>query len=120
MQRLTFILAGILGAQLMVALALFFASSDHASFKAKEPLLAFDVNAVDRIEIDESGAGSVALMKRDGHWIVPSMADFPAEGFKVTAFLARLAELKKGWAAATSGEAARRFDIRLPGRWAAC
>ncbi len=111
MQRLTFILAGILGAQLVLALGLSFGGSDHASFKAKEPLLAFDANAVDRIDIDESGANSVTLTKRDGSWVVPSMADFPADGTRVTAFLARLADLKKGWAAATSTEAAQRFKV---------
>jgi len=111
MQRLTLILAGILGAQLVLALALTFGGSDHASFKAKEPLLAFDASAVDRIDIDESGAGSVTLTKRDGSWVVPSMTDFPADGMRVMAFLATLADLKKGWAAATSTEAARRFKV---------
>ena len=107
MQRLSLILAGVLGAQLVLALALSLSGSDHASFKAKEPLLAFDANAVDRIDIDESGAGSVTLTRRDGVWVVPSMADFPADGLRVAAFLSRLADLKKGWAAATSAEASR-------------
>ncbi len=111
MQRLSLILAGVLGAQLVLALALSLSGSDHASFKAKEPLLAFDANAVDRIDIDESGAGSVTLTRRDGVWVVPSMADFPADGLRVAAFLSRLADLKKGWAAATSAEASGRFKV---------
>jgi hypothetical protein len=111
MQRLSLILAGILGAQLVLALALSLSGSDHASFKAKEPLLAFDANAVDRIDIDESGAGSVTLIRRDGNWVVPSMADFPADGLRVSAFLSRLADMKKGWAAATSADASRRFKV---------
>lgn len=111
MQRLTLLLAGLLGVQLILALALSFSGSDHASFQAKEPILAFDAGAVDRIDIDESGAGSLTLAKRDGAWVVPSMADFPADGFRVTAFLGRLADLKKGWAAATSAEAAQRFKV---------
>ncbi len=111
MQRLSLIFAGILGVQLMLALALFLSGSDHASFKAKEPLLAFDPGAVDRIDIDESGANSVALVKRDKSWVVPSMADFPADGQRIMAFLTRLADLKKGWAAATSADAAQRFKV---------
>jgi hypothetical protein len=111
MQRVSLILAGVLGTQLVLALTLSLSSSDHASFKAKEPLLAFDANAVDRIDIDESGAGSVTLTKRDGGWVVPSMADFPADGLRVTAFLTGLSGLKKGWAAATSAEAAPRFKV---------
>jgi hypothetical protein len=111
MQRFTHILVALLGAQLLLALALSFGGPDHASFQATEPLLTFDASAVDRIDIDEGGANSVSLAKRDGAWVVPSMADFPADGPRVTAFLSKLASLKKGWAAATSAEAAERFKV---------
>ena len=111
MQRNTLILAGLLGAQLVLALGLSLNGSDHTSFQAKEAMLAFDVSAVDRIDIDESGANSVSLVKRKGSWLLPSMDDFPADKLRVTAFLQRLADLKKGWAAATSTEAARRFKV---------
>ncbi len=111
MRRLTSILAGALAVQLALAAVLWLSGSNYASFKATDPLLAFDPTAVDRIDIDESGANSVALAKRDGAWAVPAMADFPADSAKVTTLLTKLAELKKGWPAATSGEAAQRFKV---------
>lgn len=111
MRRLTFILAGVLAVQLALAAGLWFGGSDYASFKAKDPLLAFDPRAVERIEIDESGANTVTLAASNGSWVVPPMADFPADGGKVTALLAKLADLKKGWPVATSGEAAQRFKV---------
>ena len=42
-------------------------------------MLAFDASAVDRIDIDESGANSVSLGQAQGSWLLPSMADFPAD-----------------------------------------
>ena len=111
MRRLTFILAGVLAVQLALAAGLWFGGSDYALFRAKDPLLAFDPRTVDRMEIDESGANSVTLAASNGSWVVPPMADFPADGAKVTALLAKLADLKKGWPVATSSEAAQRFKV---------
>jgi hypothetical protein len=104
-------LAGVLLAQLALALVLWFAGSGNASFKPTEPLVAFDAAKIDAIAIDETGANSVALAKRDGAWIIPTMADFPADGAKVSALLAKLAALKKGWPIATTSEAATRFKV---------
>ena len=115
MQRRAYILAGLLGVQLALALALSLGGPDHASFQAKEPLLAFDPAAVDRIDIDESGANSVTLTEQDGNWAIPPMAGFPADGQRVAAFLGALAGLKKGWAAATSADAAQRFKVAEDG-----
>ena len=111
MRRLTLISAGILVAQFGLALTLFVNSSGHASFQPKKPLLTFDASAVDRIDIDESGAGSVSLTRSGGSWALPSLAGFPADDGQVMAFLAKLSSLKRGWAAATSAEAAQRFKV---------
>jgi outer membrane lipoprotein SlyB len=111
MPRLTLQLAGVLAAQLVLALVLSLAGSGNASFKAKEPLLAFNAAAIDGIDVDESGANSVSLTKRDGSWSIPSMADFPADGAKVAGLLTKLGGLKKGWPVATSSEAAKRFKV---------
>ncbi len=111
MKRFTLILSSLLAVQLLVAIGLLFSGSDNAAFKAQEPLLAFDVDKIDQIAIDESGAISVTLAKRDGKWILPSLADFPADTQKVKATLEKLAELKKGWPVATTAEAAQRFKV---------
>ncbi|MFY9640395.1 MAG: DUF4340 domain-containing protein [Rhodomicrobium sp.] len=111
MERLSFKLAAVLGFQLALALVLWSFSSDHTAFRAKDPLLAFDPAKVDRIEIAENGASSVALVKEDGKWTIPSFASFPADGAKVTGFLTKLNALKKGWPVASSAEAAKRFKV---------
>ncbi len=111
MKRLTVTMGGLLGAQLILALLLSAFSPDHSSFKAKEPLLAFDAAKVDGIEIGESGANSVKLAKQDGKWIVPSLAGFPADGAKVSGLLTKLAALKKGWPVGTTAEARKRFKV---------
>ena len=66
---------------------------------------------VDRIEIAEGSANSVALVKEDGKWVIPSSAGFPADAAKVSGLLTKLAGLKKGWPVATSAEAAKRFKV---------
>ena len=111
MKRFSIILAGVLAVQLAAALALTFNRSDLSTFKAQEPLLAFDPARVDQVAIDESGGASVTLARRDGKWIVPSQADFPADGAKVDGLLSTLAGLKAGWPVATTAEAAQRFKV---------
>ncbi len=111
MERLSFKLAAVLGFQLVLAIVLWSFGTDYTAFRAKDPLLAFDAAKVDRIEIGESGANSVALVKEDGDWTVPSFAGFPADGAKVKSLLTKLAGLKKGWPVASSAEAAKRFKV---------
>jgi Domain of unknown function (DUF4340) len=101
----------VLALQLALAIVLWFAGTDNTAFKAKDPLLAFDPAKVDRIEIAESGANSVALVKEGGNWTIPSLAGFPADGAKVNGLLTKLAGLKKGWPVASSSESARRFKV---------
>jgi hypothetical protein len=111
MERLSFKLAAVLGFQLVLAAILWLSSSDHSAFRAKEPLLSFDASKVDRIEIAETGAGSVALAKENGSWAIPSSAGFPADSAKVNGLLAKIAGLKKGWPVASTADAAKRMHV---------
>jgi hypothetical protein len=112
MRRGTLILGGLLVAQLGLAGVLAMSGSDYAAFDAKEPLLAFDTTKIDQISIDQAvGGGSVTLKKENGKWVIPSFAGFPADPQKVTAFLDKLRELKKGFPVATSSDAANRFKV---------
>ncbi len=111
MERLSVKLAAVLGFQLFVALILWRGGADHSAFKAKEPLLVFDAAKVDRVEIGEGAANSVALVKQDGKWAIPSFAGFPADGAKVSGLFTKLAALKKGWPVGSSADAAKRFQV---------
>jgi hypothetical protein len=105
------ILLSVLGAQLALAAALTFSGADYSAYQSDQPLLAFDAEAVDAIEIGESGGNSVEIVRRDGKWLIPAMADFPASETLAAEFLGKLAALEKGWPVATTSEAAARFKL---------
>ena len=111
MKQPTLILSGVLAVQLVLALGLAFSSSDYSAFKAGEPLVAFDKSKVDSVAIDETGASSVELARKDGKWVIPAMAEFPADEGQVKQLIDKVAELKKGWPVATTSEAAERFKV---------
>jgi hypothetical protein len=111
MKRTTLILSGVLALQLVLALGLTFVGSDNSAFKAGEPLLALDKVEVDSIVIDETGGSSVTLAKKDGKWMIPAMAEFPADEGQVKQLIDKVAGLKKGWPVATTSEAAERFKV---------
>ncbi len=105
------ILLGVLGAQLIVAAALTFNDADYSTYQSREALLAFDAEALDSIAISESGANSVELVRKDGKWVIPALADFPASERLTSRFLGKLSALEKGWPVATTSEAAERFKL---------
>lgn len=111
MTRFSTILLGVLGVQLAIAAALTFSGGDYSAYQSGEPLLAFDKQAVDGVVIDESGGSSVELARKDGKWVIPAMADFPASQTLTTEFLDKLAGLEKGWPVAATTEAAERFKL---------
>lgn len=111
MTRFSMILLGVLGVQLAFAAALTFSGGNNSAYQSGEPLLAFDKQAVDSIAINESGGSSVELARRDGKWVIPAMADFPASKTQTTEFLDKLAGLEKGWPVATTSDAADRFKL---------
>jgi hypothetical protein len=111
MQRGTLILTGLLAAQLGLAGLLAVSGSDYAAFDAKDPVIAFDQGKIDQIAIDQTGGGSVTLKKEEGKWVIPAFVGFPADATKVTQFLDKLHELKKGFPVATSSDAAARFKV---------
>src|SRR5579871_3827461 len=109
-QHPALVLAAILAVQLVLAVGLSVGGPGKGA-SAKEPLLIFDAAAVDGIAIDETGANSVTLARRDGTWMLPELLSFPADSQKVDGLLAKLAQLKKGWPVAASSEAAERFKV---------
>jgi len=111
MDRLSTKLGAALALQLALAAVIWGLGTDNGAFKAKDPVLAFDPAKIDRIEIDEDAGKRVALVKKDNAWVIPAMADFPAEGTKVSGLLSKLAGLKKGWPVASTSEAAKRFKV---------
>lgn len=103
-------------AQVALALIGYHSSTSLVGAQAGTPMLAFDVAAVDTVEIqgptsgDESKkASSIVLRKQDGKW---RLADgFPADASHVRRFLQKLHALKHGLPVATSEDAQARFRV---------
>lgn len=111
MTRFSVILLGVLGVQLGLALILSFSGSNYAAYQSDEPLLAFERTKIDGFSIGESGGNSVELVKKDDRWIIPAMADFPANQVLADKLLDKLSKLEKGWPIATTSDAAERFKL---------
>jgi hypothetical protein len=103
-------LGGLLLAQLVLALGLNLSGDDYSAFEPKEPLLAFDPAAVDRLVLADADA-SLTLSKQGADWELPDAGGFPADAAGVRRLIERLAALEKGWPVATSSSAARRFEV---------
>ncbi|MGJ5075311.1 DUF4340 domain-containing protein [Bradyrhizobium oligotrophicum] len=111
MKGLPILLTALLGGQLALALTFAVNRSDHAAFDAKEPLVAFAPSKVDQVAIDDDAGHTVTLARKDGKWVIPALADFPADTTKVNGLLDRIAGLKKGWPIAKTEAAAERFKV---------
>ncbi|MGJ4900802.1 DUF4340 domain-containing protein [Bradyrhizobium sp. HKCCYLS2058] len=111
MKGLPILLTALLGGQLALALTFAVNRSDHAAFDAKEPLVAFAPAKVDQVAIDDDAGHTVTLARKDGKWVIPALADFPADTTKVNGLLDRIAGLKKGWPIAKTEAAAERFKV---------
>lgn len=81
------------------------------SRSAKGPLLKLATVAVDELRL-EDGEGRKVLLKKDKEqWLLPELASFPADSFRVQGLVDRLAGLQRGWPEATTPEAATRFKV---------
>lgn len=100
-------LAGLLGVQMVLAVVLFNMQNRQPAAQ-NEPLLAFDRETLDQIEI-VSSEGQIKLEKKGGTWQIGD--GLPALASRVDELLNEFAALRSGWAVATSAEAAGRFEV---------
>jgi hypothetical protein len=110
MQKWIKLLSGLLLVQLLLALVVNLSSEEHGAYQAKDKLLSFDPQSVDRLQIESDGK-QVSLQKQDGHWLLPDVGHFPADQASVKRLLDSLAGLKQGWPVATTGSAEWRFKV---------
>ncbi len=105
------LLAGLLVAQLLLALGLGWTGRNLGDTTAGTPLLPFGADQVDHIEINQPGQDPVTLERKDAGWILPGLAGFPAAGHKVDALLTKLAGIERRLPVATSDGALERFKV---------
>lgn len=104
------VLSGLLVVQLVAAVAVNLGGDDYGTFEPRETLLALGDARVDSLRIAD-GTNAVVLALRDGKWVLPELANFPADQGAVERLLDRLAGLEKGWPVATTAGASRRFRV---------
>jgi hypothetical protein len=112
--RILWILAGLLGVQLLLALALGLSGRDDAlRAPAREPLLALSADQVDRLVIEARGPGERIELRRQGEgWLLAGGPEpFPAAPGEVQRLLERLLALRQGVPVATRAEAHERFGL---------
>lgn len=104
------LLSLLLGAQVVLAIALLWQDAGVTGTAAGQPLLDFDAAVVDEIEI--SGVEQSMTLKKQGDgWLLPQLENFPADAAKVTRLLSTLRGLTAGHTIATTAEAAQRFKV---------
>ena len=74
------------------------------------PLLASPAVEVDRVVISDS-AGKTTLEKRGGNWILPEMADLPADSPRLTAAIESIATASTTWPVTSTTASHERFEV---------
>lgn len=102
------LLAVLLAVQLLLIAGIWLSGTPRGGAQ-EGPYLAFSADAVDQVVIEGDADASVTLIRGDDGW---RLADgLPADGGRIAALLGKLAALRAPWPVATSGSAARRFEV---------
>ena len=110
MRRTSVWLAGLLATQLALAIGLAVRGRDE-QVGTPVRLLTFDTASVDALTVEAAGQAPVHLSKADGRWILPDLANAPADSAHVASVITALEGLKGSWPVASTSEAARRFKV---------
>ncbi|MBK1617948.1 hypothetical protein CKO42_05660 [Lamprobacter modestohalophilus] len=102
-------LIALLVAQLVAALVLA-GNAMQTSSAADAPLLNLVSDQVKRIEIDSADEQVVLARAAEG-WVLPALADFPADADKVDRLLSTLTALQRPLPVGASGETQRRLKV---------
>jgi hypothetical protein len=111
MNRLITICALLLAVQLGLAAWTHLRVPGDAAGPVQGAVLAVDAAAVDELRLEDHAGATLVLKKAGEGWVLPGLADFPADTVRVQALVERLASLQRGWPEATTVEAAARFQV---------
>jgi hypothetical protein len=107
---MTRILTGLLAAQLLLTVVVFWPGTGSKENGATSPLLDFERAGVERIVISDDETSLVVSRAGDG-WILPEYHGLPADPAKLTAALDTLPTLSRGWPVAQTASARQRFEV---------
>ena len=111
MNRLITICALLLAVQLGLAAWTHLRVPGDAAGPVRGAVLAVDAATVDELLLEDHTGATLTLKKAGKGWMLPGLADFPADTVRVQALVERLASLQRGWPEATTVEAAARFQV---------
>lgn len=103
-------LGAALALQCLLATALLWAGRPVDDSATQQPFLSLTPAAIDRIVIAE-GDQTTTLVRQDGEWQLPELADLPAQQTKVTELLSKLEALRTGWPVTRSSTSHERFQV---------
>ncbi|CAK0769039.1 putative DUF4340 domain-containing protein [Gammaproteobacteria bacterium] len=111
MNRIISLLGVILAVQLLLAVFFGITTTGVSGVASSEPLINFEVKAVDRITIEQPKKVPLVVERRGNAWSLPALGDFSAFTVKVDGFLERMARLRKRLPVSTTATAIRRFKV---------
>lgn len=111
MKRWNTILGTLLLAQLALAILVYQTRPEYGAFEPRARLLTFETGTVDGLKIEDGKGGSALLRRRDGKWLLPDLADAPADSGRADQLLRQLSNLDQGFPVATTAGAAPRFKV---------
>lgn len=111
MNKLTYILSGLLLVQLIVSEALYWnhQQETHEELNVQQALLFADVRALDKIQIQE-GDKHLTLQKNDQGWVLAE-TQLPVDKAKIDGLLAKLETLNGGWPVTSTASSHERFEV---------
>jgi len=97
--------------QIVLAVSLYQDNDKMAAFTPQSSFLGLDPQSITGLQITNAENVSLKLIKDGDKWIMPEASNAEADGKLVDELLTKLADQKKGFAVATSADAAGRFKV---------
>jgi len=110
MTKLKSKLAGLLVIQLILAIGLWGFNQPPNQEMSQRPLVMINGMQIDRLTVTD-GDQTTTIEMVDGHWQLPQLNNLPANMNKLDELLAKLKNLKTGWATATTSASHERFEV---------
>jgi hypothetical protein len=110
MNRTQRILIGLLVAQLVLAVVLFWPRPAPAG-AGRAPLLGVKADEITSLTVRDNQGHSVKLAKSGAQWALPDAGDYPADVARIAPVLAALAEMKAGRLVAQTPAAQKRLQV---------
>ena len=97
--------------QCAIAAILYWPDDMLPTMRDKKPLIAFNADLLDEINISDRHDNEVILLRRGEHWILPELEDLPADDRMITDLIDALANQPHGRPVADTVPARQRFHV---------